>query len=333
MRGISELTPEGLLRLGSLLKIPAGSAIELLAKQEEARRPKVTFAPAGAQPGRISPTGEWTPLGAPVPRADVSITGYEDFRAGGVRRKTAEEWEQARTKPEKPTSVWLGTEDVKDGGKTKKADIYGYYDETGKKVVTDRKYQDFSARPVDELTEELKTQRLEEGRRRATEGQKKTVQLSIYNPSRGMASKQVSGTKKQLTDLIRSEISSIEKVVPRLAASAGGRRTTASEILSWPTDVLGLTEPEKSWKTFIDDPKGSAVEELHPDIRGYALSYLDLKDKLESLEGEVELTKEARGGYTVQPPQSALDYLSQHKNDAEVIRQFKEKYGALPPGH
>ena len=140
--------------------------------------------------------------------------------------------------------------------------------------------------------------------------EKKTVEFPIFNPtSNKSTTKQVTGTKKQLIDLLKSEISGIEKVVPRFSAASGKGGL--------------LKANDKSWKDFVDG--NATIDELTPGIQGYAASYAELKDKLESLEGDVVLPGEQQAA---QPQVSdedtqALDWAKRNPNDPRAAKILK----------
>ena len=145
--------------------------------------------------------------------------------------------------------------------------------------------------PLDEQYKKLRIDTMKKELEGKDKPEKRTITARLWDGKKPLT-RQFSGTKDQLKKVLQSEISSLEKNV------------TAFEQAKGSGGFLGIGA-DKSWEEFKKDPTEANINDLHKDIKGFASSYLDLTDKLETLENEVDLTEPtetATPGRTVKTP-------------------------------
>lgn len=158
-RSVLDLSPQETMRLADILKMAPGGAVDLLTRTAEANQPKENilhdqYMGVGSVRTQRGKAPVFTQLKEGLPRTDMNLTMPEILKEVAKERASGKPgiWThtlQLLDARKTPTSRFLRTETLKEGGKTKKADIYGHTDESGKEVVTDRKYQDFSDKGED----------------------------------------------------------------------------------------------------------------------------------------------------------------------------------------
>ena len=144
--------------------------------------------------------------------------------------------------------------------------------------------------PRDAAIKDLRIKTMEKELAGKDKPEKRTITARLWDGKKPLT-RQFSGTKDQLKKVLQSEISSLEKNVTAFEAAKGGGGFPLTE---WGAD--------KSWEEFKKDPTEANINDLHKDIKGFASSYLDLTDKLETLENEVDLTETAAPSGTVKTP-------------------------------
>ena len=132
--------------------------------------------------------------------------------------------------------------------------------------------------PRDTAIKDLRIKTMEKGLEGDGKPEKRTITARLWDGKKPLT-RQFSGTKDQLKKVLQSEISSLEKNVNAFGVAKGKE--------GW---IFDLGE-EKSWEAFKKDPTEATIENLPDEIKGFASSYLDLTDKLETLDNEIDLTE------------------------------------------
>lgn len=313
-RSVTDLSQQELLRLSQILKRGPASAVDLMSKVAESNRPKREIikgsdASVGEATTPMTGASTYRELKAGIPggtNLNMQELAIQAARGDPYAKKALELL--SGMKPPTPNKKSIRQEKGDDG--------YWYNiveDALTGQTTWEKTNQKWPKQEKDPLTEELKAQRLQDMKDKKEAGEKQTVEYEIFNSTVNKTiPRRITGTKQQLIKLLKSEMSNIESLVPRLSTSSGGRYTPLSRVASWPSDKIGLTTPDASWQDFLAgkvDP-----EALAPNLRQFATTHLGLQNKLESLQAD-EVLPNNQAQATSSEDQQAIQWAKQNPND------------------
>lgn len=229
-----------------------------------------------------------------TPKVDTNLTADEAYLRHQIDYDTYKKMKQAG---KNQGSRLLRSEKVTIDGTTKMLDYYGYTDEDGREVITEKKYSDFT-----------------KGSGGAVNffgqggGGKRKVNIPFVNATGGakgntvrIERKTMDLTHDELVNTIDTELERVDSEAQQFQPAKGGGEYTAEKKSFLGIDALAsdVMANYKSWENF---KQGKArVDELDPAIQNYAIAWNELKNQQNQLDkgqGKVKesAVKKSKGG-------------------------------------